>query len=122
MNKTKQEIFKLLLDLHKDLLTEQKFEYEKIYGEISDANQYFQLVIGHEDFSWLRKLSTLIASFDEALESDDQDICDVSKKINSLLSSDDDKDFYGHLKIISDNKPLIEIAIKVIIESLKNPA
>lgn len=122
MNKTKQEIFKLLLDLHKDLLTEQKFEYEKIYGEISDANQYFQLVIGHEDFSWLRKLSTLIASFDEALESDDQDICDVSKKINSLLSSDDDKDFFGHLKIISDNKPLIETAIKVIIESLKNPA
>lgn len=122
MNKTKQEIFKLLLDLHKDLLTEQKFEYEKIYGEISDANQYFQLVVGHEDFSWLRKLSTLIASFDEALESDDQDICDVSKKINSLLSSDDDKDFFGHLKIISDNKPLIETAIKVIIESLKNPA
>lgn len=122
MNKTKQEIFKLLLDLHKDLLTEQKFEYEKIYGEISDTNQYFQLVVGHEDFSWLRKLSTLIASFDEALESDDQDVCDVSKKISSLLSSDDDKDFYGHLKIISDNKPLIEIAIKVIIESLKNPA
>lgn len=122
MKRTKQEIFKLLLDLHKDLLTEQKFEYEKIYGEISDANQYFQLVIGHEDFSWLRKLSTLIASFDEALESDDQDVCDVSKKISSLLSSDDDKDFYEHLKIISDNKPLIEIAIKVIIDSLKNPA
>lgn len=118
---TKHEIFKLLLDLHKFLLEGQKADYEKKYGSIANANQYFQLVVSHEDFDWLRKLSALIASFDEILESDEQDISAVSKELILLLENSDE-DFYQHLKTLEDNNPLIISSVKLIIQSLKNPA
>lgn len=122
MTKTKQEIFKLLLDLHKILLEEQKAEYEKEHGTILNANQYFQLVVSHEDFDWLRKLSALIASFDEALESDNQDISNLTIELVSLLTDKDNNEFHSKLKaILTHNKNILEL-IETIINALKNPA
>ncbi len=122
MSKTKPEIFQALLNLHKMLMENQKADYEKKYGAISNTNQYFQLVLSHEDFAWLRELSVLISSFDEILESDNPDVSAVSSKIISLLTEDEDKDFYQHLKkIIDDNLPLVE-TISGLVEDLKNPA
>ena len=122
MLKDKQEIFQSLLNIHKVLLEQQKTEYEKVYGVISNTNQYFQLVVSHENFTWLRQLSALLASFDEILESDNQDIEAVVKEIILLLSGEGSEDFYQHLKIIIDNNPMIAKLIGVVIESLKNPA
>lgn len=121
MSQNKQEIFKLLLDLHKLLLENQKAQYEKTYGTISDANKYFQLVIGHEDFSWLRQLSAKIAVFDEILESDDQNITDISQEIVLLLSSETNNNFYEKLKTMMTDNNVTEITAKII-EALKNPA
>ncbi len=122
MPKNKQEIFQSLLGLHKILLESQKAEYEKTYGAILNTNQYFQLVVSHEDFAWLRQLSALIASFDEILESDSQDISAVSCEIISLLTEGANKDFDLHLKkIIDDNSSLVEL-VSALVESLKNPA
>ncbi len=118
----KQETFKALLDLHKLLLEKQKGAYEKKYGEIGNTNQYFQLVVSHEDFEWLRQLSVLIAAFDESLENDNQDTDTVTKEIYLLLSGEKNSDFYHQLKIIIDDNQIATELINNIIESLKNPA
>lgn len=57
-----------LLSLHKALLDYQKTEYEAKNGLISNPNLYYQLVVSHESFSWLKALSALIVSIDELLE------------------------------------------------------
>jgi hypothetical protein len=59
-------VSKLLLNLHGSLLASGKTEYEATIGTIANANHYLQLVIDHPHFSWLRKLSSLIALLDEA--------------------------------------------------------
>jgi|GEM_PF-4856647 hypothetical protein len=117
MNQTKQEIFQLLLNLHKQLLEEQKKEYEKTYGVIATTNQYFQLVVSHEDFEWLRQLSVLISSFDEALESDNQDVTGVTKELLLLLSGSGDEKFYRHLQLSTHQE-----LINQVIDLLKNLA
>lgn len=63
-----QNIIKLLLNLHKALLDLERIEYEAKNGQISSNNEYFQLVVNHENFRWLRVLSELIALFDEEIE------------------------------------------------------
>jgi hypothetical protein len=122
MEKTKQEIFQLLLSLHKKLLEEQKEEYEKTYGVIENNNQYFQLVVSHEDFEWLRRLSALIASYDEALESSDKNTTAVSENIVALLSGDNDPKFYQRLQSFMKLDRETGRLISIITESLKNLA
>lgn len=57
---------KSLLRLHKTMLEGSKNEYEAQHGKIPNANVYLQLVIDDPHFSWLRKISSLIALVDEA--------------------------------------------------------
>jgi hypothetical protein len=56
-----------LLDLHKALLDLEREYYEKEFGEIKTPGEYLQLVIGHPQFDWLRRLSGLIVEMDELL-------------------------------------------------------
>jgi hypothetical protein len=56
-----------LLDLHKALLDLEKEYYEKDNGEIKSTGEYLQLVIGHPQFDWLKKLSGIIVEMDELL-------------------------------------------------------
>ncbi len=56
-----------LLDLHKALLDLEKEYYEKEFGEIKSPGEYLQLVIGHPQFDWLKKLSGIIVEMDELL-------------------------------------------------------
>ena len=57
---------KAFLRLHKTLLDAAKAEYEAANGVIPNPNVYLQLVLGDAHFSWLRKISSLIALIDEA--------------------------------------------------------
>ncbi|MDJ0734150.1 MAG: hypothetical protein QNJ47_08730 [Nostocaceae cyanobacterium] len=62
-----QEVRLLLLRLHKALLDSERITYEQLYGNIPSKGEFFQLVIGHEWFSWLRPISQFIVQIDEAL-------------------------------------------------------
>jgi hypothetical protein len=56
-----------LLRLHKALLDAEKETYESAFGQIRTNMEYFQLVLEHEWFQWLRPMSGLIAEVDEAI-------------------------------------------------------
>jgi hypothetical protein len=64
-----RELRGLLLHLHKALLESERVEYEQSYGQIQSKGEYFQLVVGHEWFSWLRPISQFIVQIDEMLSS-----------------------------------------------------
>jgi len=57
----------ILLDLHKALLDRQKELHEQEFGPLATPNEYFNLVLNHASFEWLRRMSGLIVNIDEAL-------------------------------------------------------
>ena len=66
-----QEILPLrnaLLDSHKLLLAFERRRYEDVYGKVATPGLMLELVVNHPSFQWLRELSGLIVSMDEALE------------------------------------------------------
>ncbi|MFB2875494.1 hypothetical protein [Floridanema aerugineum] len=72
LNSTLQHLRDLrqtLLRLHKALLDSERVEYEQFHGRIKSSNEFFQLVIGDEWFSWLRPISQFIVQIDEFLGS-----------------------------------------------------
>jgi hypothetical protein len=62
-----REVRHALLKLHKALLYSERQVYEKFHGRIRSNGEFFQLVIEHEWFSWLRPISQFIVEIDEAL-------------------------------------------------------
>lgn len=64
-----RELRPILLKLHKALLEAERESYEQANGRIRTKGEYFQLVIGHEWFSWLRPISKFIVQIDEVLMS-----------------------------------------------------
>lgn len=59
-----------LLRLHKTLLDAERADYERVHGATSPG-ELLRLVIGHEQFAWLRALSELIVRIDESLDADE---------------------------------------------------
>jgi len=59
-----------LLRLHKVLLERERGAWEEARGPIAPG-ELLQLVIGGEQFAWLRSLSAMIARIDEVVDADD---------------------------------------------------
>ncbi|MEO1620175.1 MAG: hypothetical protein AAFU53_03980 [Cyanobacteria bacterium J06632_3] len=62
-----QQVRPKLLKLHKALLESQRVLYEQANGPIKNSGEYFQLVVNHDDFNWLRPISQFIVQIDEFL-------------------------------------------------------
>ncbi|KAM3093321.1 hypothetical protein ACKFKF_29595 [Phormidesmis sp. 146-12] len=59
-----------LLHLHKLLLDTERIRYEQVRGQVSKG-ELLQLVINHDQFAWLHRLSELIVQTDELIHSDE---------------------------------------------------
>lgn len=57
----------MLLRLHKALLNSERIVYEQFHGRIQSSGEFFQLVIEHDWFSWLRPISQFIIQIDDVL-------------------------------------------------------
>ncbi|RCJ27463.1 hypothetical protein A6S26_13685 [Nostoc sp. ATCC 43529] len=81
-----------LLHLHKLLLDTERFTYEQVRGQVSKG-ELLQLVISHEQFAWLHRLSELIIQIDELLHTDEpvtsEAIEAIDSDIRTLLSPDE---------------------------------
>ncbi len=119
-----KDVSKSLLRLHKILLDAAKIAYEAKFGEISGVNQYLQLVIDDPHFSWLRKISSLIALIDEATsvrrpasESEAQGLIAVAKKL--LNFQDGDETFNDQLQNALQNNSDAVLAHNIVFGLLK---
>jgi hypothetical protein len=81
-----------LLHLHKRLLETERLTYEQVRGQVS-GGELLQLVINHEQFAWLHRLSALIIQIDELLDDDEsvtpEAIAAIDSDIRILLSPDE---------------------------------
>lgn len=59
-----------LLHLHKMLLDTERIAYEQVRGRVSNT-ELLQLVIDHEQFAWLHRISELVVQIDEMLQADE---------------------------------------------------
>ncbi len=59
-----------ILALHKALIDEERNSFERLNGRIT-SGQFLNLLVGNENFQWLRTFSVLIVEIDEMLDLDD---------------------------------------------------
>ncbi|MBD2414734.1 hypothetical protein H6G93_11530 [Nostoc sp. FACHB-973] len=69
-----------LLYLHKMLLETERIAYEQISGRVS-STELLQLVIGHEQFAWLHRISEMVVQIDEMLIADEPIALDDLQKL-----------------------------------------
>jgi hypothetical protein len=81
-----------LLHLHKHLLETERLTYEQVRGQAS-SGELLQLVISHEQFAWLHRLSALIVQIDELLDDGESVTPEameaIASDIRTLLSPDE---------------------------------
>lgn len=75
-----------LLRLHKMLLDQERFGYERARGPISNSYEFLQLVLKDPWFDWLHRLSELIVQIDETLDSKDQEHPTTEEDANALFA------------------------------------
>lgn len=78
-----------LLHLHRMLLDTERIAYEQVHGRVS-SGALLQLVIEHEQFAWLHRISSLVVQIDEMLSADEpvslDDIQNLLANIRTLLT------------------------------------
>lgn len=81
-----------LLRLHKLLLDMECFTYEQVRGKVSKG-ELLQLVIYHDQFAWLHRLSELIVQIDELRQADEpvtsETIAALVSDVQTLLTPDE---------------------------------
>lgn len=84
------DLSKALRQFHSVLLEHSKREYEVKFEPIESPFAYFQLVVNHPHFQWLRPLSGLMATLDEVIDAKtpltEQNIMDAHKALAMLFS------------------------------------
>jgi hypothetical protein len=95
------ELRNALLTLHKVLIDSERASFEKTMGEIQSPNHFLQLLTSDPWFAWLRPLSRLIVSMDEALDQKEPlTIGDVDKLMSRpgrlLVPAEHGEGFSGH--------------------------
>jgi hypothetical protein len=72
-----------LMHLHRQLLDTERISYEQVRGQVS-RGELLQLVINHEQFAWLHRLSELIVQIDDLLHADEP----ITAETIALLMAD----------------------------------
>lgn len=62
------QLSRKLFKIHKSLIDFQKMVYESLENKKPNPYEMLHLLMNHEDFAWLRVLSTLMAHIDETAE------------------------------------------------------
>lgn len=89
-----REVRQGFLRLHKALLDDERSTYEQHFGKIQTNGDFFQLVISHEWFDWLRPMSQFIVQVDELMDDKDaiavSQIDDLMQQAQTLLKASED--------------------------------
>ncbi|MGJ5675697.1 MAG: hypothetical protein ACR9NN_19125 [Nostochopsis sp.] len=78
-----------LLHLHRMLLETERITYEQVRGRVSNG-ELLRLVIEHEQFAWLHRISEVVVQIDEMLQADQpmsvEDVENMIAHIRALLT------------------------------------
>ncbi len=69
-----------LLRLHACLLDTERITYEQVRGRVS-SGELLQLLIDHEQFAWLHRISKVVVQIDEMLSADEPILLDDAQNL-----------------------------------------
>jgi hypothetical protein len=98
-----------VLELHRRLLQAQRIQAERYGGRMS-ASELLQAVTGDLRFSWLTRLSELIAELDQARADDDAEATDTTlTKVRGLIAAPDPDTSFGHryLQLLQEHPEVV---------------
>ena len=87
-----------LLRLHKALLDYEKGRYESQHGRVKTAGEYYNLVVNHNQFAWLRAMSQLIVEIDEAIDAklvplDEETVVALARQATQMITINEASEF-----------------------------
>ena len=109
------ELRHALLKLHKALVDSERVGYERTMGKIKSPNHFLQLLTNDPWFAWLRPLSQLIVTMDEALDAEEPL---TAAKVDALMhqsklllvASENSDGFSGHYHEALQRDPDVVLA------------
>lgn len=88
-----RELRNKLLQLHRMLLDTERITYEQVRGRVS-SGELLQLLIDHEQFAWLHRISEVVVQIDEMLQADEpvslESVQSLIDYIRTLLTPSED--------------------------------
>lgn len=87
------DLHRVLLHLHKVLLDNEKYEYEKVYGPVQGSGQLLSLVMSDPWFDWLHQISRMIVEIDELTENSEtstEQAFDLIETARRLFNANED--------------------------------
>jgi hypothetical protein len=119
-------ISQLLLRVHKSLLHFQKEKYEAKHEQVLTPYDTLHLSMSHEDFDWLRKITSLVVRMDESLDDEKTVIADLHQsvltEVHSLFDeSDIYPDFKSNLKLAQSRDPMLVVQVLELKKKMGTP-
>lgn len=119
-------ISQLLLRVHKSLLQFQKEKYEALHEQILSPYDTLHLSMSHEDFDWLKKITSLVVRMDESLDDDKTILADLHQsvltEVHSLFDeSDIYADFKSKLKLAQSRDPMLVVQVLELKKKIGTP-
>jgi len=120
------KISQLLLRVHKSLLQFQKEKHEAKNEQSLTPYDVLHLSMSHEDFDWLRKITSLVVRMDESLDDETTILEDLHRsvltEVHSLFDESDlYQDFKSKLKIAQSQDPLLVVQILELKKNVGTP-
>lgn len=115
-----------LLRVHKSLLHYQKEKYEAQHEQLLSPYDTLHLSMSHEDFDWLKKITSLVVRMDESLDDENTVLSDLHQtvltEVHSLFDeSDSYADFKTKLKVAQSRDPMLVVQILELRNKISKP-
>jgi hypothetical protein len=112
-----------LLHLHLTLLDMERRSFERTHGRVN-SGELLQLVLNHEQFAWLRIISTLVVEIDEMLDADEPasatDMISLISAARQLFTASDNKEFSDKYQAALQQEPDVVMAHSALMKLLRS--
>lgn len=110
------KITQLLLRVHKSLLQFQKEKYEAQNDKQLSPYDVLHLSMSHEDFDWLKKITSLVVRMDESLDDEKTVVADLHRSVVTEVHSLFDEsemyaDFKAKLMVAQSRDPMLVVQV-----------
>lgn len=107
---TLRHVHKLLLELHRTLISATRLDYEREHGRVEDPYQLLNLVSNDPAFAWLRPLTTLLVEIDDLIDQDEitpfaASAVRAAAAVMFMPVEGQDTSFYEQLRLARQNEP-----------------
>jgi hypothetical protein len=111
-----------LLHLHQTLLEMERKSFERTHGRVN-SGELLQLVLNHEQFAWLRIISTLVVQIDEMLDAEEPasaaEMISLISAARQLFTASGNREFRDKYQAALQQEPDVVMAHSALMKLLR---